>query len=161
MPGRHRRSPPPSRRRRERGFTLLELLVVLTVLALLVAVVPPLLSGAIPGAELRTATREVAAALRYARSRAITRGEDTTFHLDVKSRRYRISGVRRDFGLPSDLDISVYGAASASPDDSTGGIRFFPDGSSTGGRIKVASAGRAYHVDVDWLLGRVRVRDGA
>lgn len=141
------------------GFTLLELLVVVAILALLVAVVPPLVSGAIPGAELKSATRELAAALRYARSQAITYGRDVTLQLDVKSRRYAITGVNRDFALPADLDISVYGAASESPDKLTGGIRFFADGSSTGGRITVASAGRAYQVDVDWLLGRVKVGD--
>ncbi len=157
--GYHRRSTARSQGPWGRGFTLLELLVVVTILALLVAVVPPLVSGAIPGAELKSATREIAAALRYARSQAITHGQDVTLHLDVKSRRYRITGARREFALPADLDISVYGAASASSDSVTGGIRFFSDGSSTGGRIKVASTGRAYQVDVDWLLGRVQIRD--
>ena len=39
-----------------------------------------------------------------------------------------------------------------------GRIRFFPDGSSTGGRVTLTSDERLYHVDVDWLTGQVRVR---
>jgi len=46
-----------------------------------------------------------------------------------------------------------------SPNDDTGGIRFFPDGSSTGGRISVARGQRTLVVEVDWLLGRVSVNE--
>ena len=42
-------------------------------------------------------------------------------------------------------------------DDKVGAIRFYPDGSSTGGRITVASGERKYLVDVDWLTGRVSI----
>ena len=38
---------------------------------------------------------------------------------------------------------------------------FFPDGSSTGGRITLRSEVSAYRVDVDWLTGQVRVHAGA
>ena len=38
-------------------------------------------------------------------------------------------------------------------------IRFYSDGSSTGGRITVASGERKYLVDVDWLTGRVSIGD--
>ena len=36
-------------------------------------------------------------------------------------------------------------------------IRFYPDGSSSGGTITVARDNTAYDVSVDWLLGGVRV----
>ena len=141
------------------GFTLLELMVVVFVLALLVGLVPPMIAGAVPGAELRSATQEIAAALRYARSQAISENREVTFELDVKNRSYRLSGSARKVALPGELKLSLYGAASESPDDEKGGIRFFNDGSSTGGRIVVARGDSAYTVDVDWLLGRVRVDD--
>jgi general secretion pathway protein H len=43
--------------------------------------------------------------------------------------------------------------------DHRGSIRFYPDGSSTGGRITVSSGERQYLVDVDWLTGRVAIND--
>ena len=45
----------------------------------------------------------------------------------------------------------------ACSEQDTGAIRFFPDGSSTGGRVTLMVGERSYAVDVDWLTGRVRV----
>jgi general secretion pathway protein H len=38
-----------------------------------------------------------------------------------------------------------------------GEIRFFPDGSSTGGEITLAGGNAHRYVQVDWLTGRVAV----
>ena len=46
------------------------------------------------------------------------------------------------------------------PDERRGGIWFHPDGSSTGGRIRVAEGRNAFVVDVDRKTGRVEVFDG-
>ena len=154
---RHRQHRAACARTRGGGFTLLELLVVLAILLLMASLVPPLVSGAVPGAELKGAARELAAALRNARSQAITRNQEVIVHLNVKTRRYRITGRKQAFTLPDDLKLSVYGASSESPSAVIGGIRFFPDGSSTGGRITVAKDNQAYQVNVDWLLGRVKL----
>jgi general secretion pathway protein H len=43
-------------------------------------------------------------------------------------------------------------------DDKIAGIRFLPDGSSTGGRITVAVGEFEQLIDVDWVTGRVTVR---
>ena len=40
-----------------------------------------------------------------------------------------------------------------------GGIRFFPDGGSNGGRVSLAVGERRFNVDVDWLTGRVSIVD--
>lgn len=154
---RHRQHRAACARTRGGGFTLLELVVVLAILVLMASLVPPLVSSAVPGAELKGAARELAAALRNARSQAITRNREVTVHLNVKTRRYRVTGHKQAFSLPDDLKLSVYGASSESPSAVIGGIRFFPDGSSTGGRITVAKNGLTYQVNVDWLLGRVKL----
>ena len=54
-----------------RGFTLVELLVVLVIAALILALVGTSISRSISGAEMRNAARQVAASLRYTRTRAI------------------------------------------------------------------------------------------
>jgi len=141
------------------GFTLLELLVVVSVLALLVMVVPPFLLGATDRAEQKGAARELAAALRYARSQAIARNRPIALQLNVDAKHYRITDQKREFTLPPELEFKVYGAASEFPNETTGGIRFFPDGSSTGGQISVTLDDTAFAVDVDWLLGRVTILD--
>ena len=41
-----------------------------------------------------------------------------------------------------------------------GGIRFFPDGSATGGRISLVADAKRFEVRVDWFDGSVLVEEG-
>ncbi|MDX1606523.1 MAG: hypothetical protein R3202_10055, partial [Candidatus Competibacterales bacterium] len=61
--------------------------------------------------------------------------------------------------LPADEDVTIrlYTAQSELLDQKRGSIRFFPDGSSTGGHIALAEGGLEYRVNVDWLTGRVTI----
>lgn len=142
-----------------RGFTLIELMVVLAVLALLLTVAVPFFPKALPGAEIKGAARELAAGLRTARSRAITLNREVGFTLDVEGRRFAVNEVGEARELPPDVEISFVTARSELLDETTGVIRFFPDGSSTGGRVSLAHGARGYHVDVDWLTGRISILD--
>ena len=38
-------------------------------------------------------------------------------------------------------------------------VRFFPDGSSTGGRISLIAGEREWQVEIAWLTGEVRLRE--
>ena len=143
--------------RRAGGFTLIELMVVLVIAGLLLTVLPPLFSAALPGVQLKGASREVASALRFARDHAITRQQESTVTLDLESREYWVSGRERPFSLPSGLEVELFTVRSEQSGEDTGAIRFFPDGSSTGGRVTLGAGERSYAVDVDWLTGRVRV----
>jgi general secretion pathway protein H len=147
------------------GFTLLELLVVLTIAALLTALVPPLYSNAVPGAKLKTTTREFAIALREARSSAITRSSQIDLRLLADPPSYAV-GSDAAVRLPQGVVISAYdyltsGQASLRDSrlltDDEILIRFFPDGSSNGAVVKLAIASTAYRVDVSWLMGEIRV----
>ncbi len=144
---------------RHGGFTLLELLVVMAVLALILLVVPPMFSGSLSKAEVGSAAREVAAGLREARSRAIARNREVAFTLDVESRRYRIDDSADARRLPAGPELSLFTARSEQLDEASGSTRFFPDGSSTGGRVTLDGDARRYHVVVDWLTGQVSIQD--
>ena len=145
---------------RRRAFTLVELLVVLAVAALILTAVPPLVSAALPGVELKAAARWTLASLRLARETAIRSGADTVLIVDLEGRRLEIPGYRV-VSLPSRIDLKLEAASGEMLDAQRGAIRFFPDGSSTGGRLILArGAGRdqrGYQVGVTWLTGRVRM----
>jgi len=141
------------------GFTLLELLVVLVLMAMIYALATPVISSGLPGAELKSAARQLAAGLRKARSQAVTRKEEAALTLDVEQHHFEVSGDKRSYALPDKLEISLYTAQSELLRDKVGAIRFYPDGSSTGGRITVAAGERKYHVNVDWLTGQVAILD--
>jgi general secretion pathway protein H len=143
----------------QRGFTLLELLVVMVVMLMILTLVPPMVAGSLPGTKLKAAARGLAAGLSQARSQAITSQRPVMLVLDVEGRRYRVAGQPREHQLPKDLELKLYTAQSELAGEGQGAIRFFPDGSSTGGRITVSYGARDYIVDVDWLTGRVRIFD--
>ncbi len=142
-----------------RGFTLIELLVVLVVLTLVLAVAVPLIPNVAPGAALKSAARELTAGLRLARSRAITGNREVTLTLDVEGKRYRIGGDERPRELPPEIDIAFLTARSERLDETIANIRFFPDGSSTGGRIRLGHGEREYSVTIEWLTGRVSIAE--
>ncbi|HMQ12137.1 MAG TPA: GspH/FimT family pseudopilin, partial [Candidatus Competibacter phosphatis] len=134
----------------QHGFTLLEILIVLVIGVLLVALVPPLLSGMSGATELRGAARQLAAGLRNARNEAVTRQQEAVLTLDLERRRFGVTGDPREIALPESVALKLYTAQSELLDSATGGIRFFPDGSSTGGAITVSGPKLAYRVNVDW-----------
>jgi general secretion pathway protein H len=140
---------------RNRGFTLLELLMVLAIVSLMIAVVPPLLSGLGGGAELRGTTRQLAAAMRIARSEAILRRQEAVLTLDLEERFFQVAGDTRKVSLPESIKVKLYTAQTELLDGATGTIRFFPDGTSTGGHVALANEKIGYSVNVDWLTGRV------
>lgn len=129
---------------------------MLAVLGLTLALALPNLSRALPGLELRTDTRDVAGALREARAIAIGRNQEVTLTIDVEKRALRIGGEPL-IRLNPQIGISLVTAASEIAGAGAGAIRFFPDGTSTGGRVTLARGERQQHVVVDWLTGAVSV----
>jgi general secretion pathway protein H len=136
----------------QRGFTLVEILVVMAIIALVLGVVATGMSRSISGAEARQAARKVVASLRYTRTQAILRHSEQVFEVDVEKRSYKAPG-RDMVALPEGVEILLTTARSEMTSESVGGIRFFPDGGSTGGRVDLSVRGREYVVNVAWLTG--------
>jgi general secretion pathway protein H len=67
---------------------------------------------------------------------------------------------RKEVQLPKDMELRLLTAAEEQTGQSTGRVRFYPDGSSTGGRIKLVAGARAWDVEIAWLTGEVRLREG-
>ncbi len=144
-------------RARGGGFTLLELIVVLAIAGIVMAVTPPLLSRAMPGLQLKSAARDVASAMRQARNRAVATRNETLLLMDLEARTVGIEGATRNLVLPDELEIALVSTQSEMQSDTQGQIRFYPDGTSTGGRISLKYADQGYDVDLDWLTGRVNI----
>ncbi len=145
--------------RSQGGFTLIELLVVLLIIGALLTLAPAAYYRMAPGLEARAAARQVAAVLREARSLAIRDNRETVVTVDTAQRAYRLDGDARLHELSETLTVSLVTAASERLGETTGRIRFFPDGTSTGGRVKLSSDERTFDITVDWLTGRVEISD--
>lgn len=140
------------------GFTLLEMLAVILLIGIASAAVSFSVSQGLASARVRAASSELAGALRATRAQAIVRSKEQNFDVDMHANTYRGSKAS-DVALPKGLQVSITSAKEDRPNDHTGRIRFFPDGSSTGGRITLQSGKRQWHVNVSWLTGQVRVVD--
>ena len=137
---------------RSRGFTLIELLFVMVIAALALALVGTSISKSISGAEMRTAARKVTAAMRYTRTKAILSKSEQVFHLDTETLEYTAAD-REAVELPEGMQVELNTARSELTSETAGGIRFFPDGGSTGGNVRLEANGRIYRVNVNWLTG--------
>jgi len=148
-----------------RGFTLVEALVVAGLLALAFGLLAGALGGAMPGQQLREATGRLAAEMRATRARAVATGVDQRFEVDTATREWR-SGPsesaesRRSGRLPDALSVVATVAREEQPGPGVAAIRFFADGSSTGGRVVLRRGEAAWRVDVAWLTGAVRIERG-
>ena len=144
-------------RRADAGFTLLEMLVVLALLGLVAAVAMPLLrGGAETGLIERTAYR-LSADLSAMRLEAIRHNTETALDFDLKSNTYRGGRRLAPRLLPPQLAVVVEAARLPSSGQGAASIRFYPDGSASGGRIVIGQGSRQRVVAVDGLTGLSRV----
>jgi general secretion pathway protein H len=141
--------------RDERGFSLLELIVVLAIMALAAVALVPITGSASRGITIDAAARAVAVELRAARSAAIYANRETDFTIDAAARRYWSDAAPRQQALPDGITAAV-----APGERSRGSIRFYPDGSASGGAILLTGPQRTARIEVDALTGRARIDVG-
>lgn len=141
---------------RQRGFTLLEILAVLALLGIALAVTAFSLDGGLERARLDATARDIAAALRHTRTRALVEHQPQWFTLDLSARNF-VSPGRGPQDIPAGTILHVTSAAEDVEHAGQARIRFFADGSSTGGNIELSRKRRAVRIDVDWLTGAVAV----
>lgn len=149
----------PKRKTVEDGFTLLEMLIVIAISGLLIATVIPNFAPAISRAKLQSATRDIVSALRHCRGYAMVRGVDAVFELNTVQHKYKVPGKSKEFIISEDIDLGLFTTTSETIDESTGRIRFFPDGSATGGRVTLTGTNQINVIDVNWLTGEIRMGD--
>jgi len=140
--------------RSSRGFSLIEIVAVIFLIALAVSAVSISFSKSMSGAKVQAATRDMIAALRYTRGQAIVKGKESTFDLDIANNSYQAPG-RSMVQLPKNMRLALYTADQEIINETTGRIRFFPDGASTGGHISVLMERVEWRINVDWLTGAV------
>jgi len=151
---RHRSRPATAGRRAQAGISLLEMLLVVSLIALVSLLAAAAFSGGLKGMELRSAAKEVAAQLRFTRTRAIASGQPQRFVIDPAAHTWSAPDDR-DGEIPESLRIHFTGAREAQPGRGEGAVTFFSDGAATGGRIQLSREGAAWTVDVAWLTGEV------
>lgn len=145
-----------------RGFTLIELMVALGIAALLAGLATPLAVKMYTTMQYRDAIRGVTGAATSARYQAINSGRAHDLLVAPDSHRYSVQPAESRLDeesasvLPDALSVEVDVARDLVTERGVGVIRFYSDGTSTGGSVTITRAnGAGQRIRVDWLLGRV------
>ncbi len=138
---------------------MIEMMAVLMLMALIAGAVSFSLGTNLKSVKTRAAVRDLTAAMRYTRGQAIVKHEQRALEIDVEARSYQAPG-RPLIEMPEGLEMKLLTAASEQTGDSKGLIRFFPDGSSSGGRVTLKRGDHEWRVEIAWLTGEVRMEEG-
>ena len=141
----------------QHGFTLLEILVVLAIAGLITALALPMMTGSQARADTRAAAREIAAALRMTRVLAMTDGATEAFQIDTAKGTFRAGSTGSPRRVPKGIQLVLVTTIGDRVSDSAGSIRFFADGTSSGGGVKLAKGDNGEIVRVDWMTGRISI----
>lgn len=141
----------------QQGFTLLELMIVLTIAGLLVAVSVPSAAKLYQSMVYRGAVGDARALLETARYQALITGHSMDVLVQPNTRRLALKNMFPNAKpLPKSLDLRVTSAAELQFNHNTAVIRFYPDGSSSGGSISLLrETGGGVTLHIGWLLGQV------
>jgi len=139
-----------------RGFSLLEMMLVIAIIAIASLLAASALTGGLDGMRLRSASKQIAAQLRYTRAQAIATGEPQSFTIDPHAHTWE-APKQRHGEIPKQLGIVFTGAREVQPTRGVGAVMFFPDGASTGGRVQLQAKRAAWNIDVAWLTGQVKL----
>lgn len=139
-----------ARRPRERGFSLIEAMLTVGLFALIAGVVTVSMRSGLEAATVRSEATALRSLLADARTAAIVARTVVTVSIDPKLRDVTVShGCVSGRRLPRDLAIGT------GTGDQPLAIRFYPDGTTSGGAFELALAGRRTVLSVNWLTGRV------
>jgi general secretion pathway protein H len=146
-------SPAQTRLPSDAGISLIELLVVLAIISLAYTIAMPNLFTATPSTGLRATALDMKSRLAAARAAAIARSRPVALIVDLPRRRYASEADGRWIALPDNLSLSVTTARDIGGRTEVPRLVFFPDGSSSGGKIQLRKDHQSYNVSVNWLTG--------
>lgn len=116
----------------DKGFTLIEALVIVAVIALISGIVFPGIERLVRGAGYASARLSIAGEAEAARARAFRQQMTVAFEQSEP--------------LPAGVDVSAFPRR----------ILWFGDGTSSGGRIEIASGGRRAVLEISPVTGQLR-----
>jgi general secretion pathway protein H len=130
----------------EAGTTLVESLVTMAIAVSIGAIVFPALEHGVAGAAFSQAFTGVRADLRMAQAQALGGGQT----VDIV-----VAADGRSYGWTPGPERALISGLSMAPAGSVA-LRFYPDGSSSGGAVELTNGRERGRLDVDGVTGLVR-----
>jgi general secretion pathway protein H len=139
----------------EAGFTLFELMLVLTILVMVTVLVSSLYRSNVGSTGFQSSAQVLASRLRDLRAAAMIKGNERVATIDVNRGFVNFGDGRPPLTFDRNVKLAVTAAESEQRSPSVAGVRFYPNGSSSGGVISLQRQQQVYQVQVNWLTGRV------
>ncbi len=139
------------------GFTLIELTVVLLIVVLGFSVIGSNISSGNQSSQLKALTRDLASALRYARGQALISHDEIIVSINLAENTYQVSNRDKVYHFSDEIEVTLVIAQDEFKDDEVGQLRFYADGSSSGGRITIEWGALVNIIDVNWLSGKIAI----
>ncbi|MCG7905900.1 MAG: prepilin-type N-terminal cleavage/methylation domain-containing protein [Candidatus Thiodiazotropha taylori] len=143
-----------------RGFTLIEVMLVLVLMAMMFTLTPPLMHKAFPALKLKAAARDLVQEIRFVQQSAIISGSESKISFQLQTDQYQSDLVNQGEVRQLPDGISFLAETSATRQQILV-LHFYPDGSSSGGLIRLANKSRGFVITVDWLTSRVEILDSS
>jgi general secretion pathway protein H len=133
------------------GVTLIEVLVVLTIMAMVVSSISYVALN--KKESLKDLTMSIVQNMRLTRQQSIREGLSQQFVINLSENTFEFSETLIE--LPEDVSITVNTAENQLLDKDSVGISFYPDASSSGGKILLESAKQSFRILIVWISGKV------
>ncbi|MBL7020510.1 MAG: GspH/FimT family pseudopilin [Nitrospinaceae bacterium] len=149
------------------GFTLLELVLVLLLMGLIAGLTLPFVASTLDRLKLQSEVRQIASALQFARSEAISKKTLFTFNIDIDKNQYWLAMPRQDEvtqSKPIDETVRIldYQRVDETLTEGVFMILFYPRGNSSGGTLRFKSINdkdeeNIYAVIIDPITGKPKI----
>lgn len=138
------------------GYTLVELLVVLVILSIAMAGSVMFSLQQSGKASLPRLSSQIASLIGSASTRSVLTQREVLVVVDPVAR--EISTTGEDLiRIPDRFSMEIITAKSEVLNTGDAALRFFPEGGSTGGSIRLLDGDKAILINVDWLTSRVSI----
>jgi general secretion pathway protein H len=142
-----------------KGFTLLELMVVLFIMVLGFSVIGINLSSGNNATAQQRAARDIVSALRFARGTALMSHREAAVTFNLNDNSYTVANRDKVYIIPESIKVTLVTTQNQLLGQNRGSIRFFADGSSTGGRVSLQRGDNVWKIDINWLTGQIELEN--
>ena len=155
-------------KRTANGFTLLELVLVLLLMGLIAGLTLPFVVSTLDRIKLQSEVRQIASAIQFTRSEAISRKTLFIFNVDIDKSQYWLAipkqeEVTQSKPIDETVQIMDYQRADETLTEGIFMILFYPRGNSSGGTIRFKSIDdkdeeNIYAVTIDPITGKPKIK---
>ena len=149
------------------GFTLLELVLVLLLMGLIAGLTLPFVASSLDRLKLQSEVRQIASAMQFTRSEAISKKALFTFNINIDENKYWLAipkqnEVTQSKPIDETVRIMDYKNAEETLTEGAFKILFYPRGNSSGGSLRFKSINdedeeNIYEVIIDPITGKPKI----